>query len=214
MWELELLTVAISRVHKLRDNFIVGTKSEARAALKILLNIANPNAKKIADRLNMLNVLNTNNEVGTNVIFDNKIYLTMIDVTHTPPMHGFTCLSISRANPHKTHFSTTTKRLEKQIRDDNNGKGDISLCDEVWEIACFVHDFQNDNERVGRFKDLKHKMECKKGDNFYKSPWKLNERLKEYVKIKTHSSMKFVQCCHMKKSSIQQYCDANDIVLC
>ena len=37
IWELELLTVTTSRVHKLRDNFIVGTKSEARAALKYCL---------------------------------------------------------------------------------------------------------------------------------------------------------------------------------
>ena len=57
MWELELLTVKTSGVHKLMDDFIVGTKSEARAALKILLKIANPNAKKINDRHNMLNVL-------------------------------------------------------------------------------------------------------------------------------------------------------------
>ena len=38
----------------------------------------------------------------------------MIDVACTPPMHAFACLSISRANPHKTHFSTTMKILEKK----------------------------------------------------------------------------------------------------
>ena len=73
----------------------------------------------------MLNVLNTNEEVSTNVACNNKMHLTMIDVTHTPPMHGFRCLSISRANPHRFHFSTTMKILEQQTRDDNNRMGDI-----------------------------------------------------------------------------------------
>ena len=67
-----------------------------------------------------------------------------------------------------------------------------------------MYGFQNDNERIGRFEDLKLKMECKKRNNIYKSPWNLNERLKEYVKSKIHSSIKIFQCCHMKKRSNEQ----------
>ena len=75
---------------------------------------------------------------------------------------------------------------------------DIILCDDIWEIECFVCGFQNDNERISRFEDLKHKMECEKRDNACESPWNLNERLKEHVKIKNRSSIEFVQCCHVK----------------
>ena len=57
MWELELLTVAISRVHQLKNNFIVGTKEEAKSALSLLLRITSPYSKEINKRLNILNVL-------------------------------------------------------------------------------------------------------------------------------------------------------------
>ena len=63
----------MSRVHKLSDHFVVGAKLEARLALKTLLNAKNQNAKKIADRINMLNVLNSHDEVGTNITCDNKM---------------------------------------------------------------------------------------------------------------------------------------------
>ena len=75
-----------------------------------------------------------------------------------------------------------------------------------------MHGFKTDNERMGRFEDLKLKMECKKKDNICKSLWKFNERLKECVKFKMDSSMKFVQYCHMKKS-IETYYEANDVIL-
>ena len=60
----------------------------------------------------------------------------MIDVACTPPMHVFASLSTSRANPHKTHFCTTMKTLEKN-RDDKNGKGDVALCNEIWKNCMF-----------------------------------------------------------------------------
>ena len=98
IWELVLLIVEISRVHNLRDSFIVGTKQEARSGLNTLLKIANPNVKKRADRLNTLNALNENDEVSTNIIACNKIFLTIIDVACVLPMRRFIYFSISRVN--------------------------------------------------------------------------------------------------------------------
>ena len=113
MWELELLTVAISRVYYLRDNFIVGTKEEAKAALLVLLQIKNPNADKISKRLNVLDLLNpNNNKRRENNILARDIYLTMIDVTYTLLSFGFIYLLISRKHPYKTYFGEITKRLE------------------------------------------------------------------------------------------------------
>ena len=77
------------RVENMKDNFIVGTNQEARSALKTLLKIANPIAKKIADRLNMLSVLNTNDAIGNSTMCDDKIFLTIPDVVCVPPTRGF-----------------------------------------------------------------------------------------------------------------------------
>ena len=113
MWELELLTVAISRVHQLKYNFIVRTKEEAKSALSLLLRITNPHSKEINKILNMLNVSqNQSNDSTISIIEDPKIFLTMIDMSYTPPLYGFIYLSISRKNTFKTHFAQTNKKLE------------------------------------------------------------------------------------------------------
>ena len=64
-----------------------------------MLKIENQNAKKIADRLNMLNALNANDEVSTNIVATDEIFLTTTQVTCVPPTCGFIHLSISRTNP-------------------------------------------------------------------------------------------------------------------
>ena len=217
IWELQLLTVAISRVHKLKDNYIVGTKEEARIALNNILQIETPKANEITKRLNMLNVLNdntsaTNNNNNVN-LSDRDMFMTMIDVTYTPPNYGFIYLSISRKHPYKTYFGTTNERLEKQIRYDNNGNNKISLCNEIWEIGCFIYGFASENERLGRYDFLKDSMNPQINDNRYISLWSLNKRLKEYVKTRPSSNLKFVQYCLMKKKLIKAYSKSNNIAL-
>jgi len=83
-------------VYYLRDNFIVGTKEEAKAVLLVLLQIKNHNADKISKKLNALDLLNpNNNERRENNILARDVYLTMIDVTYTSLSFGFIYLLIS-----------------------------------------------------------------------------------------------------------------------
>ena len=47
MWERELLTAAISRVHNLENNYVVGNRDEAKKELLILLDMSNHLMKEI-----------------------------------------------------------------------------------------------------------------------------------------------------------------------
>ena len=111
-----MLIVVISRVHQLKDNFIIGTKEEAKPALSLLLIITNSYSKEINKRLNMLNVLqNQSNNSTFSIIEEPKIFLAMIDVSYTPSLHRFIYLSISRKHPFKTHFAQTNKNLKSKL---------------------------------------------------------------------------------------------------
>ena len=57
-----MFTVAISRVHNLETNYIIGNRDEAKKVLVILLNMSNVLMKEVDRRLQILNVLNTSNE--------------------------------------------------------------------------------------------------------------------------------------------------------
>ena len=114
MRERELLTAAISRVHDLSSNCIVGSKEEAKKAILVVLEIKNPLIGEITKRLHILNILNSNNDrIKRNSIVDKKILFFVIDISYTPPIHGFTYFLKSRINPFKTYLGETSKRLEK-----------------------------------------------------------------------------------------------------
>ena len=90
-------------MHDLASNFIVGSKEEAKKALLLLLEMSNPLMKEIDSRLQMLNVLSSRNErTSRNSISSNEIFLSIVDISCTPPLHGFVYLPISRKNQFKT----------------------------------------------------------------------------------------------------------------
>ena len=179
MWERELLTVAISRVHNLSSNYIVGSKEEAKKALLVLLEMKNPLIDEITKRLQMLNVLSSNHDrIERNSITDKKMLFSMIDITYTPPIYGFIYLLISRRNPFKTYLGETSKRLEKQLREDNNGISNTYLCNEIWEIYSFIYGFDSEKARLSSYSYLKTRCDSRTSEDEWNAPWLMNQRIK------------------------------------
>ena len=111
------------------------------------MQIKNSNVDKISKKLNALDILNPNNNKRCKyTISARDIYLTMIDMTYTPPLFGFIYLLVSSKYPYKTYFGETTKRLEQQIREDNNSTSDVSLCNHIWELSYFAYRFTSNDQ--------------------------------------------------------------------
>ena len=171
-----MLTVAISRVCELKNNFIVGNRDEAKKELFMLLDMSNPLMKEIDSRVEMLNVLSNRCErMERNSISDSKMFFSMIDISYTPPTFGFVYLSTSRKNPFKTFLGETSKRLEKQLREDNAGAKATRSCNDIWEIYCFVFGFPSLNVRRKFFNYLKDRCTSNVSPGKWNAPWLLKK---------------------------------------
>ena len=131
-----------------------------------MLGMKNPLIGKITKRLHMLNILNSNNDrIERNSIVDKKILYSIIDISYIPPICGFIYLLISRKNPFKTYLGEASKRLEKQLWEDNNGISNPILCNEIWEIYSFIYGFNSENTRLSSFNYLKTKSDNRTSEN-------------------------------------------------
>ena len=195
------------------SNYVVRSKEEAKKAILVMLEMKNPLIDEITKRLQMLNILNSNNDrIERNSIVDKKILFSMIDISYTPPMHGFIYLLISRKNPFKTYLGETSKRLEKQLREDNNGISNPILCNEIWEIYSFIYGFDSENMRLSSFNYLKTKSASRISENEWIAPWLMNKRMRTFSK-RGRLKLKCIECCSPAKKDIRELSTKNGIEL-
>ena len=175
--------------------------------------MSNPLMKDIDSTLQMLNILNSRSErVNRNSLSSNEIFLSMADISYTAPVHGFAYLSISRKNPFKTFLGETSKRLEKQLREDNNGANATRSCNNIWEIYSFVYEFPDSSSRLSFFNYLRERCHSNVCPGKWNAPWLLKKRMKIHSK-RGSLNLKFIKCCYPNKEDIRNFSIASGIEL-
>jgi hypothetical protein len=212
MWQIEILTVAISRVHQLSDNSVVGNKEETIAGLETVLKLKPKHAVKINKRLNATNVLSNDNDANasTHVLSDRKVFMEMKSIHYQGPNYGFIYLSVSKNHPWRTNLGETGINLEKQINKDNSGLSGSELCDENWEVCAFVFGFKSEGVRKTLHGKVEEALRWSRRNEKPLAPWCLRKKFQDEVS-KYQLNLKFMKCCRFCKDQIRMECQSQCI---
>ena len=214
MWQIEMLTVAISRVHQLSENYVVGTINDTIECLKSILKLKSKNAIEINKRLKAINILTHDDEENSSidVMSDRKVFMRMKSIHYQGPTYGFIYLSVSKTHPWTTHLGETRINLEKQINKDNSGLSGSELCDENWEVCAFVFGFKSEAVRKALHARVEEALRFSRRKEKPLAPWCLRKRFQDEVS-KYQLNLKFMKCCRFCKDQIRMECQSKCIDL-